>query len=157
MKISIDRKNSFDLKKFGRYRYSCVRIVEEDARSLSITEIDLNEVRISYVPTGARYLDTGKEHFMDIDYQRKALKNYGFAGLDAYVYEILLENQDLIPDHWKTATTWGSIIFTGTVLQDISVYGNSWPYVAALKWDGERWTGTQKYLHDSCGPMCAFL
>ena len=140
--IKIDRSQPFDPVKFLDKGWS---IVEEDERSLALTEVDLTKVRLETMLRDGETNIRGEEHL-------KMLKKAGCVRLDAKVFQTLWENQGLIPESWKERIN-GNILnihFTGTellrpegsrcVLSLYWYYGH-WP------WNG-RWLGRDWNVYD---------
>ncbi|MBI5421137.1 MAG: hypothetical protein HZA35_02380 [Parcubacteria group bacterium] len=84
---------------------------EQDQRSLTITELDLNKIRLVTMFNGKTRM-SGEESLV-------LLKASGVIRLDAKVFKTLLENQSHIPKEWwkKTNGLTTSIFFDGTVFR----------------------------------------
>ncbi|MFA6301059.1 MAG: hypothetical protein WC609_01770 [Candidatus Paceibacterota bacterium] len=132
--IPIDRTTSFNPAGFLGKGWT---IVEEDERSLSLAEVDLNKVHLETVVKKEEGSITGAERF-------RRLREGGHIRLDAKVFQTLWENQSLIPEEWKGKIRWGSqfVCFDGTVLQN----PNGGRCVLCLLWFGGRWLWDDKWL-----------
>jgi len=140
--LVIDRSQPFDPVKFsGRYW----GIVEEDERSLALTEVDLAKVCLVHM------LRDG-ETFVRGDEALRRLRETGYIRLDAKVLQTLLENQELIPESWKERVDGHvrSIYFGGTELHDRSYHESTeflrewlamadWHYILSLCWSDGQW------------------
>ena len=82
-------------------------IAEQDERSLALAEVDLTKVSFEMIL---------KERESSVAHEEKLkhLKNAGHIRLDVKVFQILWENQHLIPESWKDHPY---ILFEGTVLR----------------------------------------
>ena len=110
--LKIDRTKPFDPAKFFEEDGEGWKIMEEDDRSLALTEIDLDKVRLeSYLQRGEDYI-SGEENL----FRAKASKH---ICLDARIFQTLWENPHLIPESWKEKTKgyMTYIFFDGTVLR----------------------------------------
>jgi len=125
--IKIDRSKPFDPASFISKGW---KIVEQDERSLAISELDLNVVRLE------RMLKS-KESYIDGEENLRRLKSTGHIRLDAKIFEILWNNQQLIPEKWKEKTDGKTtfIFFDGTILLDPG--GDR--YAHYLDWNDGRW------------------
>lgn len=124
--LQIDRSKPFDLvvvfnKGFRECFHQGWSIAEEDERSLALTEVDLSKVSFEMMLKTNEKLIGGEERL-------NRLKNAGYIRLDAQVFQVLWQNQGLIPESWKID---GGIFFDGTVVCDF--YGDR--YVLCLSWD----------------------
>jgi hypothetical protein len=103
---------------------------ETDSRSMALTELDLNKVRlVTMLNEGEKYIG-GEEKL-------RRLKSSDYIRLDADIFLTLWENQHLIPESWKEKVNGNIryIFFDGTVLRDSD--GNG--CVRFLCWDGGQW------------------
>lgn len=125
--VTIDRTSAFDPVAFIGNGWS---IVEEDKRSLKLTEVDLTKVSFKTTLKGRENTVVGNEKL-------KRLIASGDIRLDAKVLQTLWENQHLIPEAWKQPTNGNTtyVFFDGTVLQHSG--GNR--YVLCLCWDDGEW------------------
>ena len=140
--FSVNRAQLFDPVKFLGPGWS---IEEQDKRALALTELDLTQVRLANVLKERETAITGGEKL-------SRLKKAGYIRLDAKVFQILWENQALIPKSWK-----GSIVdFDGTVLRHPS--GNR--CVLALYWRDGQWYLRYNWLSnawDISGPSAVLV
>ncbi len=123
--LRLDRSQPFNPEKFIGKGW---RIVEEDERSLALTEVDLSRIRLETYPLkpGSKIRITGEEMI-------QRCKRLGYIRLDAAVFQTLLDHQHLIPESWKKTNDW--ILFDGTVLcSPDGVYNTLY-----LCWDGKDW------------------
>lgn len=120
--IRIDRSTPFDPVAFIGKGWS---IAEQDERSLAMTEVDLNKVTFETTLRAGETSIQGEEKL-------KRLIASGKIRLDARVFQHLWENQELIPESWKTKS---GIFFDGTILR--SPDGNR--FVLYLYWGDGRW------------------
>lgn len=112
--LQIDRSKPFDpVGAFG----SGWSILEEDSRSLLLTEIDLSKVSFQTMLKHDELMGIDSEELL------KRLKANGSIRLDAGIFQTIYENQELIPRFWRElAEDWiekeSPFIFAdGTVLQ----------------------------------------
>lgn len=127
--ISIDRTVPFDPAEFISKGWS---IVEEDERSLALTELDLSKVSFESMLNQ----DQGETSIKG-EVKLKRLKVADHIRLDAKIFLTLWENQQLIPGSWKEKIN-GSTrynFFDGTIL--LGPLGDR--CVIYLFWDGGRW------------------
>lgn len=145
--IPIDRSTKFDPTKFIGEGWS---IVEEDERSLNITEVDMSKVSFEAM------LEQGETYVIGEE-KLKRLKEHGGIRLDAKVFQTLWENQHLIPASWNEPTNGNAtyIFFDGTVLRD--PFGGR--CVLCLYWRGGEWDWDCRWLDDlwSAGRPSAVL
>jgi hypothetical protein len=141
--LQIDRSTPFDPVAFLGDGWS---IVEQDERSLALTEVDLSKINFETTLKDGERSVVGWEKF-------KRLKNAGYIRLDAKVFQTLLENQHLIPESWKeefklmegfSMADVFRIYFDGTVLRDPS--GDR--YVIYMYWDDGRWNTRLAWFGD---------
>ncbi len=125
--VSIDRSAAFGPVAFIGAGWS---VVEQDERSLTLTEIDPTKVQFKVTLKNSESSVVGEEKL-------KRLIASGEIRLDAKILQTLWENQYLIPESWKQLTNGNTtfIYFDGTVLQDSS--GDR--YVLCLYWNAGRW------------------
>lgn len=125
--IPIDRTSAFGPVAFIGDGWS---IVEEDERSLKLSEVDLTKVNFETMLKDRESSVMGEEKL-------KRLKDAGHIRLDAKVFQTLWENQHLIPASWKEPIGGNTIyvFFDGTILRDLS--GDR--CVLCLYWDGGEW------------------
>lgn len=109
-------------------------IAEQDNRSLAFNQVDLNKVTFETMLRSHQVWIRGEEKL-------RRLKEAGHIRLDARVFQVLWENQGLIPEDWKTK---GAIFFDGTVLRDSC--GNR--YVLVLIWRDDSWRWFCNCLYD---------
>lgn len=121
--IPIDRSTPFDPVSFIGAGW---KIVEEDERSLVLTEVNLSAVRFETKLKSRETSIKGEERL-------RRLKTDGDTRLDAKVFQTLWENQHLIPEKWKEKTNGNTtfIHFDGTELRD----AHGLRYVLSLCWD----------------------
>jgi hypothetical protein len=106
--ICIDRSLPFDSAEFIGKDWG---VIEEDERSVALTEVDLSSVRLETCLRAERYIP-GETRLC-------RLKEAGYIRLDAKVFETLWRNQHLIPEGWKEKT-YGyvtHVYFDGTLLR----------------------------------------
>lgn len=126
--LQIDRSKRFDLRNLNKI-CSWVdidegwSIAEEDKRALSLTEIDLSKMRFDTLPYN-------KSCYNEI---KKQLVASGRVLLDVQVFQILWENQSLIPESWKSG---GCIYFGGTEFERGTHRGR---YILFMAWVGAGW------------------
>lgn len=108
--LKIDRTKPFDIAEFVSGNQG-MKIVEQDEQSLSLTEIDLNAVQLVSMLLPGESEVQGRVCM-------ERLKDVGHVRLDAKIFQILWENQDLIPESWKEEVDGYSnqIYFDGTIL-----------------------------------------
>lgn len=125
--LRIDRSKSFDPVKFLGEGWS---IVEEDERSLALTEIDPTKIQLETVLKEGEKRIQSEEKF-------KRLKKTGYIRLDARIFQTLWGDQSLIPEIWKVKTDGNTsfIYFDGTEFRR-SVGGRA---VLFLCWNDGRW------------------
>jgi hypothetical protein len=98
--ITINRSKGFYLKDWQGNKEWPMKY--QDERALLLNEVDLNGVMF----------ETGlpSNGWADVASRILNLKDTGRIFLDAYVFQVLWENQELIPETWKTKI----ILFAGT-------------------------------------------
>lgn len=113
------------------------KIVEEDERSLALAEINLDEVQFESM------LNEG-EASVKGETKLERLKSAGHIRLDAKIFQILWENQQLIPESWKEKINGNTryIFFDGTVLFHPDGSRN----VLYLYWGDGRWRWSYDWL-----------
>lgn len=106
--LKIDRSQTFNPAEFIGKGW---RIVEQDERSLALTEVDLSKVEL-------RHMLKPGEIWVYGEAKLDRLKAAGHIRLDAKVYQTLRENPELIPEKWKEKTrgNFTFVCFDGTVL-----------------------------------------
>lgn len=126
--IQIDRTAPFDPVTFIGEGWS---IVEQDERSLKLTEVDLSKVQFETMLKHGETSVVGEEKL-------KRLIASGNIRLDAKVFQTLWENQHLIPEAWKQLTNGNTtyVFFDGTILQD----SDGHRFVMYLFWYGGEWS-----------------
>ncbi len=134
--ITIDRTSAFDPVAFIGEGWS---IVEQDERSLALTEVDLTKVSFETMLKDGEKTVVGEEKL-------KRLIASGDIRLDAKVFQTLWENQHLIPEAWKQPTNGNTtyVFFDGTVLRRSS--GSR--YVLYLCWRDGEWDWRCRWLDD---------
>ena len=132
--IPVDRTSAFDPVAFIGKGWS---IVEEDERSLALTEVDLSKVSFETMLENGESSVVGEEKL-------KRLKAQGNIRLDAKVFQTLWENQHLIPASWKELTNGNTtyVFFDGTVLQN----SDGSRCVLYLYWDDGEWDSLCDWL-----------
>jgi hypothetical protein len=140
--LQIDRSQPFDPASFFGTGLS---ILEQDERALSLSEVDLTKVNLVSMLRSWEDSVEGEE-------KMRRLKKAGHVRLDAKVFQVLFQNQHLIPEGW---TDKGSIACAGTILHDV----NGRRLTLYLSWNGHRWTRhchpLQSLFDDRC--PCAVL
>lgn len=128
-------------------------IDEQDERALSITKLDLTKVLFETTLRGTKVEVTGEE-------QLTLLKEIGHIRLDAKVFQLLYENQELIPEGWKERMDGETryILFHGTVLRFLH---NNDREVMCLHWYFRgKWSygfSCLKYRNDIYHPSAVIL
>jgi hypothetical protein len=132
--IPIDRSSAFDPVAFIGERWS---IVEEDERSLRLTEVDLMKVNFETMLKERESSVVGEGKL-------KRIKDAGHIRLDAKVFQTLWENQHLIPASWKEPTNGNTtyVFFDGTILRRSS--GDR--FVLYLYWQDGEWSWHYEWL-----------
>lgn len=125
--IAINRSKAFDpVDLLGKDW----KIEEQDERSVSLAEVDLNKVR---------FVDMLKDDETQIKGEDKLsrLKAAGHIRLDAAIFFHLWKNQHLIPESWKEKINGNTryIFFDGTVLRR----PGGRRCILYLYWDGGEW------------------
>ena len=125
--VHINRSMPFDPSSFIGEDWS---IDEQDERSLELMEVNMTKVCLETMLTSDETVINGEKKL-------KRLKEAGYIRLDAKVFQILWENQYLIPERWKEKINGNIqyIFFDGTVLRNSS--GNR--SVLCLCWLGDEW------------------
>ncbi|HZS43199.1 MAG TPA: hypothetical protein VFA52_03215 [Candidatus Paceibacterota bacterium] len=112
-------------------------IDEQDERSLALTEIDLNKVRLVTTLKAGEITITGEERLA-------RLKKANYVNLDAQTLFAFLQHTELLPPQWKRQSyrrcfgkiPQGYIFFHGTILRD----RRGRRHVPYVNWDGkESW------------------
>jgi hypothetical protein len=137
--ITIDRTSAFDPVAFLGVGWS---IVEQDERSLKLTEVDLTKVSFKTM------LKDGEETVVGEEKLKRLIASGGIR-LDAKVLETLWENQHLIPESWKQSTNGNTtyIFFDGTILR----HSSGRRYVLSLCWGGGLWDWRYDWLDRKWG------
>ncbi len=132
--IFIDRSNPFDPINFIGIDWN---IIEEDKRSLALSEVDLSQVRFETMLRSCEIKITGEEKL-------KRLKASRNIRLDAKIFQTLWENQHCIPQSWKEKVNGNIryIFFDGTVIRNRHCVH----CVLCLYWDGGRWYREHHWL-----------
>lgn len=139
--INIDRTKSFDLAFIGKDwniwkgpadGSGLEGEEEQDTCSMALLKVDLTKVRFETTLKSNETSVTGEERL-------KRLKKVGHIRLDIKVFQMLWENQLLIPESWKEK---GYIFFDGTVLR----YSNGRRSVLCLYWQGGAWSRSVRWL-----------
>ena len=146
--LTIPRTTPFDPEAFIGKGW---KVVEEDERSLALTEVDLTKVRLVTCLKKGESSIKGEEKL-------KRLKEAGHIRLDAAVFKALWDNKHLIPEDWKKEINGYRtyIYFDATVLQGPSGYR----YVLYLYWGGGGWRWFYDWLEDgwsSIGPSAVLV
>jgi hypothetical protein len=102
--LPIDRTRPFDPVKFLGKGWS---IVEEDERSLALTQLDPTKIRLEHMLKKGEISIKGGERL-------RRLKEAGYIRLDAKIFQTLWENRAFIPESWKHK----DVYFDGTVLRN---------------------------------------
>lgn len=141
--VTIDRTSAFALIAFVGEGWS---IVEEDERSLALTEVDLTKVSFETSLADGEKSVVGEEKL-------KRLISSGDIRLDAKVFQTLWENQHLIPASWKEPTNGNTtyVFFDGTIIRN----SRGHRCVLCLFWvdGGWRWhCGWLGFEWDACRP-----
>jgi len=134
--IPIGRTSAFDPVAFIGEGWS---IVEQDERSLKLSEVDLTKVNFETMLKDRESSVVGEEKL-------KRLIESGYIRLDAKVFQTLWENQHLLPESWKQKTNGNTtyIFFDGTTLRDSG--GDR--CVLYLCWHGGEWDWDCLWLDD---------
>ena len=125
--IPINRSRAFNPAEFIGKGWT---IVEQDERSLVLTEVDLTKVCFKDCLQKGETAVNGEEKL-------KRLKQAGHIRLDAKIFQTLWENQFLIPESWKEKIDGKThfIFFDGTVFRG----PNDNRYIFCLDWGGGEW------------------
>jgi hypothetical protein len=125
--FSVDRKKPFNPAESIDNGWT---IVDEDERSLALSEIDFSKIRLETCLTSGEWSITGEEKL-------RRLKMTRYIRLDAKVCQTLRENQHLIPGDWKVSANSGVkfVFFDGTILRD--PHGHR--CIVCLYWDVREW------------------
>ena len=137
--IQIDRSKPFDPVNFIVAGWS---IEEQDEKSLALTKVDLAKVVFETTLEKNEKNIKGEERL-------ERLKEKNVVRLDAKIFQMLWENQHLIPENWKEKTNGNTtyIFFDGTVLRS----SDGRRYVLYLCWDGGEWDGDYGWLGGGFG------
>lgn len=123
--LQIDHSIPFDPVAFIGVGWS---IIEQDQRSLALTEVDLNMVILKTA------LRSDERKIKDEEVLRR-LKEAGHICLDVKVFQTLWNNQHLIPESWRSKER---VYFHGTVVRGWGTPGG-WHCVFCLSWEGGEW------------------
>ena len=131
--IPIDRSKPFNPTEFMGKGWT---VVEEDERSLALTEVDLNKICLEACLEKGETQISGREKL-------KRLKKADHIRLDAKIFQTLWENKLLIPEAWKEKidNEIRSIFFDGTVLLSDGLH-----FVLYLRWEDGKWIKCCRYL-----------
>src|SRR3989338_6445686 len=105
----IDRTTPFNPAEFIGSGWT---IEEEDKRSLALTDVDFDEIRLE---TTLKKSDTS----INGEEKLKRLEKAGHIRLDAKVFQTLWKDKTLIPESWKKMDGY-TIYFNGTILRSPS-------------------------------------
>lgn len=136
--INIDRTFSFDpVDLLGA---GCIA-VEEDERSLKLSEIDLTKIKLETMLKDRESRITGEEKL-------RRLKDAGYIRLDARILQTFWENKHLIPEAWKQPTNGRTtfVSFDGSIYQDSSCLR----LVLYLSWFNGAWRMDHEWLGSVC-------
>ena len=148
-KLIIDRSVPFDPETFIGEGWS---IVEQDVRSLALTEIDLDKVRFSTL----QKRETSLDGILNLE---RLKQKTNFIQLDAKVLQALWKNQMLIPLKWRGQKNGKGlpILFSGTKLR----HPNGTTHALCLFWKNGNWcwqtTNCLKFGWDPDGPAAAII
>lgn len=150
--IKIDRTKSFNPTEFISSGWSIWRgpkdgkglsgEEEQDERALDLTEVDISKIRLETMLKSGEVSVGGEERL-------ERLKKAGHIRLDVKIFQILWENQSLIPEEWKEKTNGNTtfIFFDGTILRGpVGDRG-----VLCLCWSGGEWDWDGDWLGDGFG------
>ncbi len=110
---------------------------------------------VSSQPDGDFYLDLNEVKFQSFESKTTAtkgadmIKKVGNKGMNACVFDYLMNNKDLIPEAWRGK----EIVFTGSVFKDA---GGNELMRAMYYWDNE-WTAKVVYLSEPYDDKVAIL
>ncbi len=135
--IKVDRSKPFEPTKFIGRRWT---IVEQDKRSLSLTQVDLTKIRFETCLESSETFIKGEEKL-------KRLKKMNCIRLDAKIFQTLWENKHLIPETWKEKISGGIRFnfFNGTVLRSPDGYR----CILCLSWYTGKWHWSDRCLVDN--------
>lgn len=103
---------------------------DQDKRALDLTEVDISKIRLETMLRSGEASVGGEERL-------ERLKKAGHIRLDVKIFQILWENQSLIPEEWKEKTDGNTtfIFFDGTILR----YPRGDRCVLYLYWSVGKW------------------
>lgn len=136
--LQIDRSKPFEPVAFIGEGWS---IIEQDERSLALTEVDLNKITFETTFRSGEVSVRGEE-------KKKRLIASAKVRIDAKVVQTLLEKEELIPGSWKKN---GHLCFYGT-----EFLRPNWNerYVLCLSWVINEWRWYCTLLDCPCD-VCA--
>jgi len=140
----IDRTTPFNPAEFIGDSWT---IEEEDKRSLALTEVDFDEIRLETTLKKGETSINGEEKL-------KRLEKAGHIRLDAKVFQTLWKDKTLIPESWKKMDGY-TIYFNGTILRG----PNGSRCVLCLYWSGGEWRWDYCWLAldwDDCSPSAVY-
>jgi hypothetical protein len=136
--VTIER-NNFDSHEYQNSKKSTkdwsIQNDDTDVRSIALTELDLNKVLLVKMLKGKKHING--------ETKLKCLKASNYIRLDANILFTLLENQQLIPESWKTY----DIFFDGTVIRG----SDGRLCVLYLYWYEGEWRWDDRWLHEFYG------
>lgn len=137
--VAVDRTHPFDSTTFEGLGKGW-KIIEQDERSLALTELDLSKVQL------ATCLKSGEEYLKG-EQKLARLKETSQIRLDALFFYTLWKNQHLIPEAWKQMVNGYSvaICFDGTILGSPRGYR----YVLYLHWCDSEWSWDYRWLESA--------
>ncbi|MDP3764108.1 MAG: hypothetical protein Q8Q95_00600 [bacterium] len=139
--VKIDRSCPFDPASFSGLGKDW-SLGEEDECSLSLTEINLTNIRLETCLKD-------KEKRIDGNERIKRLKELGRVRFDIKIFQTFWKNKDLIPQEWKNKVDGRTLFvsFDGTEL-----YGpDGRLYTVFLFWSGKRWRWSPGSIEGSRG------
>ncbi|MDP3770169.1 MAG: hypothetical protein U1A23_02450 [Candidatus Sungbacteria bacterium] len=148
--IRIDRTMPFDPPRFiliGQESggFEPLRIVEQDTRSIILSEIDLGRISLQgcIVDRKGKYCLNGRQQLINLTNQSSR-----YVRLDAKIFQMFWENKQLIPEYWKELR-YGMptyICFHGTIFSG----RNEDRYVLFLYFDDNQWKCWYSLLDNQC-------
>jgi hypothetical protein len=138
--LAVNRSKLFNPAKFIGRGW---RIEEQDERSLTLSGVDILNIRLESTLRGDEASITGEENL-------NRLKASGLVYLDAAIFRFLWDHQYLIPESWKEKTNGSTtnIFFDGTVL--LHPLGDR--CVIYLYWYNDEWNWECHNLSDDRYP-----
>lgn len=136
--VQIDRSEPFDPKTFIGEEWT---IVEQDERSIALTEIDPARVVFETTSVKRKKMVAGKDRLRILRSRPDLIR------LDAAILKVFYENQMKIPAKWKEQTNARTtyIYFDGTILRN----HEGKYFVLCLYWHGGKWRCGVDELEDS--------